>query len=59
MIIVDITTEVVPADDLSQTNTEQFIVKLVDSAKKTFSDSVRARFIVDLPSFVSKFELIR
>ena len=53
MIIVDITTEVVPADDISRMNTEQFILILIDSARRTFNSPVQARFVVDLPSFVS------
>ena len=53
VIIIEITTEVVPADDISQMNTEQFIAKHTESARITYSSPVQATFVVDLPSFVS------
>ena len=53
VIIIEITTEVVPADDISQMNTEQFIAKHTESARITFNSPVQATFVVDLPSFVS------
>ena len=56
VIIIEITTEVVPADDISKSNTEQFIAKHVDSARITFNNPVQATFVVDLPSFVSRFQ---
>jgi len=51
VIIIEITTEVVPADDISKSNTEQFIAKHTDSARITFNNPVQATFVVDLSSF--------
>ena len=58
MFIVDITTEVGPEDDHSLTNTKYFVYKVMDSASTKFRKSINARFMVQMPAFVSIICLI-
>ena len=53
VFIVDITTEVGPEDEHSNTNTKYFIYKVMDSASTKFRKSINAYFNVEMTAFVS------
>lgn len=64
VLIVDISTEVSPEDDLSQGNTKQFVRKVLSSALNQFSKISNTSMVVHLPAFsgeqvVTKLEMQR